>query len=318
VPRGDVQQRVYAVVGGDGLVVVEVENRSPLPVAVVLSQRAMLSARAPTTVTARVDGVDLPPGASSYPLGHAAVIRLAVPLGSRPEPAVSLPPANDVAQGWRRRVAVGPGLVVPDDAMAMSLVTARCRALLDVPPSLVDDPAAAVVAASERHRLREPFELDGADIAAAAARVARAGRHGAPWTAAVALERAAELLDALGEARGANDARQVLRRTRVGPRDAEAPGGIWFGPWLERGLVCDDGSRIELLAGLPTEWFGQAVEAHDVPAGRGRVGVALRWHGARPALLWQCDAPRRVVCPRLDPVWATDLAQGEALLAMPR
>jgi hypothetical protein len=59
------------------------------------------------------------------------------------------------------------------------------------------------------------------------------------------------------------------------------------------------------------------VEAHDVPIGRDRLGFALRWHGARPALLWECSAPRRLVCPRLDPSWATDEARGEALLAPP-
>lgn len=131
VPGGDVQQRVYGAVGGDGLVVLEFENRSRLPVAVVLSGRDVLSARAPLAVPAAVDGIDLPDDAASYPLGHAAVMRLAVPLGRRPDPVVTLPTARQVAHGWRRRVEVGPRLVVPDDVMQASLVTARCRVLLD-------------------------------------------------------------------------------------------------------------------------------------------------------------------------------------------
>jgi hypothetical protein len=319
VPGGDVQQRVYGAVGGDGLVVLEYENRSRLPVAIVLSGGDVLSARQPLAVPAGVDGIDLPGDAASYPLGHAAVMRLAVPLGRRPEPVVSLPTAGQVVQGWRRRVEVGPRLVVPDDAMMSSLVTARCRALLDEPPSPFDDPAAAIVTASERHRLREPYDLDAEGIASAVARWARARRResGLAWTDAVMLERAAELLDAIGEPRGADDARRLLSRSSVAIAPAEAPDGMWRGPWLERGLVMANIVGAELLTALPTAWFGQPVEAHDVPIGRDRIGFALRWHGARPALLWECSAPRRLVCPRLDPSWATDEARGEALLAPP-
>jgi hypothetical protein len=318
VPGGDVQQRVYGAVGGDGLVVMELENRSRLPVAVVLSRRDVLSARTPVAVPAGVNGIDLPADATSYPLGHGSVIRLAVPLGRRPDTAVNLPEARQVAQGWRRRVDVAPHFVVPDDAMAESIVSARCRVILDEQLPLSDDPATAIVMASERHRLREPIDLDVADIASAVQRRALAGRgHPLAWTDAVMVERAAELFDAAGERRGADDARQLLVRSAASPLPPDAPTGFWCGPWLERGLVMVNGRDIELLIALPAVWFGQSVEAHDVPVGRDRVGFALRWHGARPALLWECSAPRRLVCPRLDASWSTDQARGEALLSPP-
>lgn len=323
VPSGDVQQRVYGAVGGDGLVVLELENRSRLPVAVVVNRRDVLSARSAVAVPAGIDTIglpgDLPADAASYPLGHAAVIRLAVPLGRRPEPLVSLPTARQVAQGWRRRVELGPRFVVPDEALAESLVTVRCRVLLDELPPIADDPATAIVMASERHRLREPFTLDAADIASAVARWARMHRRDdqVAWTDAVMLERAAELLDAAAQRRGAGDARQLLARRPVAALTADAPVGTWLSPWLERALVMPKGDEIELLAGLHASWFGQSVEAHDVPVGRDQVGVALRWHGARPALLWECSAPRRLVCTRLDASWATDQARGEALLREP-
>jgi hypothetical protein len=318
VPGGDVRQRVYGAVGGDGLVVLELENRSQLPVAVVLSRRDVLSARTPVAVPAGVHGIDLPADAASYPLGHGSAIRLAVPLGRRPDTAVNLPTAHQVAQGWRRRVDMAPRLVVPDDAVAEAIVTARCRVLLEQQLPLLDDPATAIVMASVRQRLREPIDLDIADIASAVERRLLASRRDQlAWTDAVMVERAAELLDAAGETRGADDARRLLVRSPAAPLPRDAPAGLWCGPWLERGLVMLNGADVELLTALPVAWFGQSVEAHDVPVGRDRVGFALRWHGARPALLWECSAPRRLVCPRLDASWSTERARGEALLAPP-
>jgi hypothetical protein len=309
---------VYGAVGGDGLVVLELENRSRLPVAVVLSGRDVLSARTPVVVPAGAGGVDLPAEAASYPLGHASIIRVAAPLGRRPDTAVNLPTAAQVAQGWRRRVGMGPRFVVPDDVMMESIVTARCRVLLDDQVPLRDDAGTAIVMASERHRLREPVDLDVAEIASAVQRRAVAvRRRPLGWTDAVMIERGAELLDAAGERRGAEDARGLLVHALVAPLPSDAPMGLWRGPWLERGLVMVSGRDVELLAALPATWFGQPVEAHDVPVGRDRVGFALRWHGARPALLWECSAPRRLLCPRLDPSWATAQARGEALLAPP-
>jgi hypothetical protein len=44
--------------------------------------------------------------------------------------------------------------------------------------------------------------------------------------------------------------------------------------------------------------------------------VALRWHGARPALLWELDGPPvELRCSGLDSSWVGNGARGEALLA---
>jgi hypothetical protein len=46
------------------------------------------------------------------------------------------------------------------------------------------------------------------------------------------------------------------------------------------------------------------------------VSYAVRWHGNRPALLWECEHPGlRLHAPGLDGLWTTDEQQGEALLA---
>ena len=78
------------------------------------------------------------------------------------------------------------------------------------------------------------------------------------------------------------------------------------------------GTRIALLRWWPPEWAGEALEVHGLPTGVGRVGFALRWHGRRPALLWEVsgDGPElSVTAPGLDPGWEAEGRSGEALLA---
>jgi hypothetical protein len=75
-----------------------------------------------------------------------------------------------------------------------------------------------------------------------------------------------------------------------------------------------DGS-LALCTLFPPEWAGQDLEVHDAPTHQGRLSYALRWHGERPALLWECDRPGvRLVAPGLDPAWSTTERTGEALL----
>jgi hypothetical protein len=67
---------------------------------------------------------------------------------------------------------------------------------------------------------------------------------------------------------------------------------------------------------------------HDLAVGGDRrLSFALRWHGERPALLWELSGattPSTVSTSRscmrgggLDPAWSSDQASGEALLAVP-
>jgi hypothetical protein len=83
-------------------------------------------------------------------------------------------------------------------------------------------------------------------------------------------------------------------------------------------LVVSTGDEsVALLRDLPREWRGRGVEVHDAPTLAGRVSYAVRWHGARPALLWECEQPTRLTAPGLDPGWSTTEQRGEALLAAP-
>jgi len=52
----------------------------------------------------------------------------------------------------------------------------------------------------------------------------------------------------------------------------------------------------------------------------GSISFAVRWHGPRPALLWELApaanvGPVRLVAPGLDPSWSSVEPAGEALLA---
>jgi hypothetical protein len=47
----------------------------------------------------------------------------------------------------------------------------------------------------------------------------------------------------------------------------------------------------------------------------GAVSFALRWHGAKPALLWDAPAGVSLRAPGLDGSWTSSGGAGEALLA---
>jgi hypothetical protein len=89
---------------------------------------------------------------------------------------------------------------------------------------------------------------------------------------------------------------------------------------VERGPHLARPDRLAVLAVVPDEWLGQGIELHDAPTDFGRFGFAVRWHGDRPALLWELEAadpdrPFRLEAPGLDPAWSSTEPTGEALLA---
>jgi hypothetical protein len=88
-------------------------------------------------------------------------------------------------------------------------------------------------------------------------------------------------------------------------------------------LVREVAGGLALCSMLPVDWLGQNLEVHDAPTHHGRLSFAVRWHGDRPALLWDLRphegrpeaAAVRITAPGLDPAWSTTEAKGEALLA---
>jgi hypothetical protein len=79
----------------------------------------------------------------------------------------------------------------------------------------------------------------------------------------------------------------------------------------------DDG--LALVSLLPDDWSGQSFAIDDAPTHYGRLSFAVRWHGERPALLWELQPHPGVesvhlTAPGLDPTWSTTDRRGEALL----
>jgi hypothetical protein len=90
-----------------------------------------------------------------------------------------------------------------------------------------------------------------------------------------------------------------------------------------RSVVVDDrGLDLRLLPDLPVSWRGRTIDVLGVPLAAGaRLSYGLRWHGPRPALLWEVtgadDLAVRLSVPGIDPDFSTTEYAGEALLADP-
>ncbi|MGK2948881.1 MAG: hypothetical protein ACSLFP_09925 [Acidimicrobiales bacterium] len=84
--------------------------------------------------------------------------------------------------------------------------------------------------------------------------------------------------------------------------------------------VAGDTPALALSPVVPEAWLGAGWEVHDLPTAHGEISFAVRWHGERPALLWELrphpdqDTPVRLTIPGLDPTWRSDERQGEVLL----
>lgn len=87
-------------------------------------------------------------------------------------------------------------------------------------------------------------------------------------------------------------------------------------------LVSEGDGELRLCSMFPDTWRGQGIEVHDAPTRFGTMSFGVRWHGARPALLWDFEPHPGVTgieltAPGLDPTWRTTELRGDALLAAP-
>lgn len=305
VPSGDARARVYAVGGPGDLVVLEVENDSPVPFVlglVLTGRRARYDVVAdgivradarPLIVAPRpparwatdvavattggaadgpLSGVEASDLVLLWPVSHRTVLRVAFALGPDvPDDVLlaRLPSADDVVAGWRAQLARGMRATLPDDRVQADLDSARADVLLAA--SSVARPDAALLVALE----------DWGFDAEAAAAWSRAG-----WRA----RRSARARNVDGGV--LTDARDRLVRDRsVG--------------------------EVDVAPGLPDEWRGASLDVRDAPTRSGVVSYSIRWHGEHPALLWEVrDARGPVVlrAPALEPDWSTSELAGEALV----
>lgn len=316
VPNGDVVQRIYSVADGGGITVIEVENESTLPVAIAFDRRSVLTER--PIVDMPIEGIDLPATAFVMPLGHSATIRIGVSHGSHaggPLPG-GLPTAHQVVRGWTTIIERASRFVLPDGdrgaAMVERVVAERSEVALGAVPHAADDPAACCIALGELVRMGEradPWLPELVDAVAALGPVPG-------WDADVGLAAADRVLHASDERRARRDLSKIVQRRGSSAVPAEVPDGVRAVAWLERSLA--SGGAL-LPAGLPSAWLGQPLEVHGVPtASVSTVSFAIRWHGARPAVLWDQHGDQvELTSPVLAPGWATTDPTGEALWPQP-
>ncbi len=325
IPDGDAVQRVWSVPDLGGLTVIEVENESPLPFAVAFAGARVLTERPPADVP--IKGLDLPAGAIVLPVGHRSSIRVAIPH----EPAridtwavPALAPAMAVVRGWLTVVHQASRVVLPDAGLADALTAARCDLLLRGPvdPS---DPIGFLFDVAELVRLGDDADAWMPEIVEPIAGISRS--NGPEVDAA--LEACERLALTAGDDRAVGDISKLrarrVRDGRVAP-DAGRPASFSdvrrgasvgrFVAQIEQRIA--DGGRL-LSAGIPHRWLGANFEVHRIPTGpRSTVSFAVRWHGERPAVLWEQHGDlQQLSAPGVDPEWSTLEASGEALWAPP-
>jgi hypothetical protein len=320
VPGGDVVGRVWAVADGPGYTVMELENDSPRSVAVALTRRDVLTSRPPADVP--VEGIELPATSMVLPIGHRTSVRVAMAhdgSGAGLLPG-DLPGPVQVARGWLAVAERASRLVLPDTTSVAAAVAARCEVALAGPGDPGDDPVGFVLGVHELVRMGDPAEGWVPDVASATEsllrQVRRAGRL--EWDADRALLAAAAVLHAAGEDRAVADV--VTSRLRLGERAvgwAAGPEGVRAVAGVEGQLAApsERGICTLLPGGVPAGWLGASFEAYHLPAGPAHtVSYAVRWHGTRPAVLWEVHGgPGLVLRSGADSAWHTSDAQGEAL-----
>jgi hypothetical protein len=314
IPSGDAVQRVYgATADSNAVTVLEIENRSPAPFTAALV--IAVAGKQTITVdgsTVRLDGevvcvLPRPPGAWAAAASTREIVMsggagtgevapqrgpievaLLFPVSHRttwraaltsaPVDVRSLPDAEAVTRGWDVQLERGMQATLPPP-IGDRVDTARADLLLA-------DPTAAVVAALE------DWGLD-AEAADGWARLGWTARRRARKRAAIDEPWATTL---------ATDARAEPER---------------FLTNLRAVLVRESAAGIELLPGFPPDWLGQSITVDAVPLHAGSISFALRWHGSRPAVLWDAPDGVELRAPALDPAFASTVAEGETLLAEP-
>ncbi len=327
VPEGDAIQRVWSVPDVGGLTVIEVENASALPFAVAFAGDRLLTERPPADVPIR--GIDLPEGAIVLPVAHKASIRVAIPHDPTRFSIWSLPtlaPAMAIVRGWETIVHRASRLLLPDGGLGEAVTAARSDLLLAGPVASSDDTIGFLLDVCELGRLGDDADVWMPEIVEPIASIARSDDP----EVELALRACERLAVSAGDERAAGDIARIRERRLRDGRAAVSPSGTpsSFSD-LERGesvgrfvahveqRVADEGRLLPL--GIPRRWLGSNFEVHGVPTGpRSSVGFAVRWHGDRPAVLWEQHGPAQVLsAPSVDPDWSSDSESGEALWAAP-
>ena len=323
IPDGDAVQRVWSVPDAGGLTLIEIENSSPLPIAVAFSHGRLLTVRPPS---APIEGIDLPSGSVAFPVGHHATLLVALPhtLAAPGTLPGGLPPIAAVVRGWTATVERASRLLTPEPRWNERVVSERCELALAGPAHPDDDPVGFLLGVAQVVRMGERADALAPDVAHTLEVAAKqAARHGGgEWSLAAAIDGVDTVFASLGDQRARRDLaalRSQLKFDATLP-DEEPADGARFLAWIERRLALPEAGGADLLpAGLPIGWRGANFEVYSVPTGgESSVSMAVRWHGSRPAVLWeQTGVPVRLRASEVAPAWSTSDVKGETLWPEP-
>ena len=342
IPGGDAIQRVYAVADAGGLVVIEITNESTLPIAVAFTRPDVVSSRTPSPRGAQ--GIELPAGSVVFPVAHGSTLRVAL---RAPDNVVAnvdverLPSFEQLQKGWLKAVEQAGYVIVPEGAVAPLVARLRSDALILSGHEIKDwaigaggdcanDSVAYILTLQELLRMGEKLTGDSALIRVDhAARLAQSVEtllkdnkkvSILPWDVERALFAAQFVFARMGESRAADDvAATQLRLSSAAEPPNVMPTDIRAIAWVEEKMVAmqRDGSVQIFGRGIPRLWLGANLECHRVAAGPlHTVSFGIRWHGEKPALLWEVAGPAgiKLTAGKCDPTWTSVEATGETLL----
>jgi hypothetical protein len=267
-------------------------------------------------------GIELPADAVIYPIGHMSTITVGRAHGGCVSLPDVLPSAHQVAHGWLAQTQRASRLQLPDAAMVAAVTAARCELLLNGPAaglaglaaSDAIDPAAFILGVAELVRMGDRPSIWVPEIATQLERLARSGAQ----IGFFVVEAAARVLHAAGEHKALADLRRmklIIDPDQADNRAGEMPVDAALVPsWVERQLVTSDDHSAQLMPNsFPRAWLGVDFEAHGVAIGSAStLSFAIRWHGERPAVLWEVHGPPM---PLTHGEWSTGQLTGEALWA---
>jgi hypothetical protein len=334
VPGGDAVQRVYGVANFGGVIVVEIYNDSSLPFAVAFDRGDISTMRAPSPTG--VQGIDLPSGSVVFPVGHHATMRAAIRIGAANKNSgqltaselEGLPSYEQVERGWLAALQTSSRVDLPELTWSTMLTQKRCEILLSEPQvsDRQTDEVEFILDIAERVRLGDKAAQWASDVAVAAEKIIKrcARNKIVQWDEDRAILAAGMVLDRAGESRGRDDVARVWSRLAEPGVSRELNAltkSSSRGPaWIESQLIAHrrDGMIDICPRGIDESWLGVNFECHKLLATPlHTISYAVRWHGERPALLWDIDGPTglRVVASAIDKTFSSTDIRGEALLS---
>jgi len=341
VPGGDAVQRVYGVANFGGAIVVEIYNDSSLPFAVAFDRGDISTMREPSPTG--VQGIDLPAGSVVFPVGHHATMRAAILVGAGFDAAnrrltaqeiESLPSFEQVERGWLGALQISSRVDVPNLSWSSVLTSQRCKVLLSNSAELAESSDISLVVdllldRAERVRLGDKPAQWVDEVAVATERILKqcAKTQSVQWFEERALLGAGMVLNRAGESRGLQDFVSVWSRLAEAGRisdlalaSPEIAGTVRQIAWIESQLVAQrrDGVIEICPCGINKSWLGVNFECHKLLASPEHlISYAVRWHGEKPALLWEIDGPvgTKVAASAIDRTFSSTEMRGETLLS---